>query len=262
MDISVVIPVYNSFKILDELSRQLEKELSAISNNYEIIFVNDFSPDKSWSKIVDLSKQNKFIKGINLKKNYGQHNAILAGLNYVSGSYIILMDDDLQHNPSYIQNIISELKKDHDVCYVKYLKRKHVLWKKSASWFNNLTASILTNKPVSIYTSSFKGFNNKICKNIILTKKSQVFLDWLILDQTNKISVIEVLHNERYSGVTNYDLKKLFSLWSVMILNIVPKKKLSSVLLFFLKLLINVFSYIFIKKKDIKEQFSILEKTF
>ena len=130
------------------------------------------------------------------------------------------------------------------------------------SWFKNLTASILANKPISIYTSSFKGFNNKICKNIILTKKNQVFLDWLILDQTNKISVIEVLHNERYSGVTNYDLKKLFSLWSVMILNIVPKKKLSSVLLFFLKLLINVFSYIFIKKKDIKEQFSILEKTF
>ena len=96
----------------------------------------------------------------------------------------------------------------------------------------------MANKPISIYTSSFKGFNNKICKNIILTKKNQVFLDWLILDQTNKISVIEVLHNERYSGVTNYDLKKLFSLWSVMILNIVPKKKLSSVLLFFLKLLI------------------------
>ena len=187
MDISVVIPVYNSSKILSELSNQLKNSLSKTSNKFEVIFVNDFSSDESWSKIVELSSQNKFIKGINLKKNYGQHNAIMAGLNHVSGSYIVLMDDDLQHSPNYVPKIVDELKKGYDVCYVKYLKRKHVLWKKFVSWLNNLTASILANKPIRIYTSSFKGFNNKICKNMIVTKKNQIFLDWLILDQTNNV---------------------------------------------------------------------------
>ncbi len=262
MEVSIVIPVYNSKKILPELISQIKKEIEYFSKKFEVILVNDFSHDDSWETIKNLSTKYNFIKGINLEKNYGQHNAIIAGLNYISGSYIILMDDDLQHSPNYIINIVEQLKNGYDVCYVKYLKRKHVLWKKFFSWLNNLTASILANKPISIYTSSFKGFNNKICKKIILTKKNQVFLDWLILDQTNKISIIEVFHHERYSGVTNYDLKKLLSLWSVMILNITPKKKLSFILLFFLKFLINIFSYIFLKKKDIKEQFSILDKTF
>ena len=159
MEVSIIIPVYNSEKILTELIDQIKKEVESFSKKFEVILVNDFSHDDSWKIIKNLSNKYNFIKGIDLKKNYGQHNAIVAGLNFSSGDYMILMDDDLQHNPIYIKNILDELQNGNDVCYVKYLKRKHVFWKKFLSWLNNATSSFLANKPFNIYTSSFKGFN-------------------------------------------------------------------------------------------------------
>ena len=160
MLISLVIPVYNSNDILPELVNKITKNLT---EKFEIILVNDFSKDNSWKTIKEITETNHFVKGINLKENYGQHNAISAGLNYANGKYIILMDDDLQHDPIYINDIINELHKGYEACYVKYLYRKHVYWKRLVSKLNHLTSSILAGKSTKIYTSSFKGFNRRIC---------------------------------------------------------------------------------------------------
>ena len=105
MDLSIVIPVYNSELILPSLVKEIENSLKNKKLNKEIIFINDFSKDNSWEIIKDLSNSSDFVKGINLKNNYGQHNAIAAGLNFAVGDYIILMDDDLQHDPIYILDI-------------------------------------------------------------------------------------------------------------------------------------------------------------
>ena len=262
MKICVVIPVFNSEKIIEELILQLETNLSKLTDKYEIVLVNDCSNDGSWEKIKILSNKFSFLKGISLSKNHGQHNSIVAGLNFCEGDFFILMDDDLQHDPNSIDKIVNELVNGSDSCYVKYLKRKHVAWKKFVSYLNNISSSFLFGKSSNVYTSSFKGFNKKIKNFIINTADLEVFLDWPILENSKKISIVEVPHQNRFHGQTNYDLKKLLKLWSIMILNIKPKNKIKSFILFFLKFLINNFLLNLIIKKKLTKQFDISDKTF
>ena len=138
-----------------------------------------------------------------------------------------------------------------------------VKWKIFLSKANNILSSfIFQKKPLHVYTSSFKGFNNKILKKIIEYKKKEVFLDWLILNQTQNISIIDVDHLKRHDGETTYDIKNLLFLWSNMI-TIVPifPLRLSSPFLLFLKLFVKIFLYRLFKK-NINEQFLISEYTY
>ncbi len=262
MDLSIIIPVYNSEFILTKLVKEIDKALIEKKIIKELIFINDFSKDDSWETIKKLSKSYGYIKGINLKKNYGQHNAISAGLYYAEGNYIILMDDDLQHDPVYILKILNELEKGFDACYVKYLKRKHIMWKRFLSYINHITSSYLSDKSNRIYTSSFKGINKDLCNIINKDKKLEVFLDWLIVENSKKIQTINVIHRERFQGKTNYGVKKLLILWSNMIIKINPKSFFKKFLLSFLKLFINLIIYKILKKNKYSEKFLILEKTF
>ena len=216
MNLSIIVPVYNSSKILKVLIKKIKKNLKA--KNYEIIFINDASSDNSWNEIKKISKKNKRVKGINLSENFGQHSAIFAGLKYAKGKKIITMDDDLQHPPESIYDIISKLNK-HDLCYTTYLKRKHVFWKRSVSWVNNIFSSFLFDKPIHIYLSSFRGFNRKLLNQIVKDKNSIVFIDGLLLKYAKKICTIKVKHKKRFSGYSNYKFKNLFSLWFDMISN-------------------------------------------
>ena len=129
MKLSVVIPVYNSEKILNTLINSIKKNIKIKKNLFEIILVNDFSSDNSWRKITILKRNNNFIKAINLRKNYGQHYAIFLGLKFAKGEYIVCMDDDMQHDPRYINKIVKTLENRNEVCYVKYLKREHKISK-------------------------------------------------------------------------------------------------------------------------------------
>ncbi len=262
MDLSIIIPVYNSEPILSSLLEEIHNNTLSKKLKKEIILVNDFSQDQSWNKIKFLKNKYDTIKGINLQNNYGQHNAIMAGLNFSSGEICILMDDDMQHHPKYIMNIYDKLKNGYEICYVKYLKRKHSKWKIFVSWLNNIVASVLALKPVTIYTSSYKGFKKDIAQNIIKYQDKEVFLDWLILKQSKNIAVIEVLHQERYSGKTNYNLKRLFELWSIMIMKIRPNSLLHRIFLLLPKILVKLIVYPLVKKNNINEQYIIKEKTF
>tara|TARA_A100001234_G_scaffold181014_1_gene163662 strand:- start:627 stop:1403 length:777 start_codon:yes stop_codon:yes gene_type:complete len=217
MDLSIIIPVYNSSsiikKLIKEISINIRKQIK-----YEIILINDSSLDNSWEIIKNLSKKFKFIKGINLKKNYGQHSAIFVGLKYAKGKKIITMDDDLQHPPTSIHFILNALNK-YDLCYTLYLKRKHVFWKRTVSYLNNIFSSYLFNKSFKIYLSSYRGFNSKILPKFFKNKKKIIFIDSLLLRSTSKITAIRVKHKERYKGESNYNIKNLFSLWFDMIEN-------------------------------------------
>ena len=136
MDVSIIVPVYNSSANLNKLSKEIRSNVKK-QLNYEILLVNDFSVDDSWNIIKHLSKKNRNIRGINLKKNYGQHTAIFVGLKYARGKKIITMDDDLQHPPKSLNNIIDALD-NYDLCYTLYIKRKHLVWKKMVSYINNI----------------------------------------------------------------------------------------------------------------------------
>lgn len=259
MMLTIVVPIFNSSKniknLIHKIHYYIKKDFKF--SKFEIILVNDNSHDESWKKILNLSTKKKFIKGINLSNNFGQHNAIMAGLNFAKGDYIITMDDDLEHSPKFLKNFIFQLK-SFDVCYTYYKNRKHSFFKSIISKINNIISSFILNKPLYIYLSSYRGFKKKICKKIIKSKKNYVYIDYLILKNTNKIKMISVEHGKRKFGQGNYTIKKLFKLWSNMVLNsdLMPFNY-NTIFNFFLKVIVKFF----LKKRN-HAQYIIKEKTF
>ena len=219
MKLSIIIPVYNSAKILNKLITEISSNLSGkFEKDYEIIFVNDFSEDNSWEIIKKNSKKFDFVKGIDLNYNVGQHGAIFVGLKFSIGNKIIMMDDDLQHPPQSLISIYNQLDL-YDACYTLYLKRKHVNWKIIVSTVNNFFSSFIFNKPFKIYTSSMKGIRGEIKERFIDNSPKIISLDSLILRESKNVTNIKVHHQERFEGKSNYNLKRLFILWFDMIEN-------------------------------------------
>ena len=216
--LSIVVPVYRSAPILPKLVEAIAAEMrtEGLSGKFELILVNDCSPDDSWQVIRKLAENHAFIKGITLRRNVGQHNAIMAGLHHVSGEYVVLMDDDLQHPPSAIADIVKALADGYDVCYTNYLNRQHAAWKKLGSWFNDWMATRLLGKPKGLYLSSFKGLRREIVEEIIHYDGPYTYIDGLILDVTRSITTVDIEHQARYEGESNYTFTRLLSLWMKM----------------------------------------------
>ena len=265
MDLSIIIPVYNSEKIINNLINQIINSVSEIKtiNSYEIILIDDCSADNSWKQIKFLSEKFSFVNGIKLTENFGQHNAIMCGLKESSGDKVITMDDDLQHSPSSIQDFIDELDKGFDVCYTKYLNRQHQLWKKIVSWLNNLISSFLLNKPYNIYMSSYRALKKKIAKEIIVFKGPNIYIDGLIFKTTRNISIITSKHHKRFSGSSNYNLKKLLLLWSNMAIDfpIFPIRPATVFGIMILSVIVIIKKILSPIKKETRSQYIIGEKT-
>ena len=218
LEVSIVIPVYRSRDCLAPLVEELTAVLAGAiaSGSYELILVNDDSPDDSWAEIARLAAAYPSIKGISLSRNFGQHNATMAGLREASGRYVVVMDDDLQHPPSAIPDILASLRGGADVCYTIYCGRKHALWKKFGSWVNDAAATILLGKPRGLYLSSFKGLTRIVVDAVKTYDGPFTYLDGLILDVTRKIDVVTIEHGHRFAGEGNYGLVKSLSLWLKM----------------------------------------------
>ena len=265
MDLSVIIPVYNSERIVEGLVNKIIDSLSKISvvKKYEILLIDDSSPDHSWIKIKTLCSKYNFVKGIKLKENFGQHNSLLAGMNLCTGNVIITMDDDLQHSPESIIKLLTQINNGFDVCYTNYLNRKHPVWKRIVSWLNNLVSSYLLNRPYKLYLSSFRAIKKEIVNEIIKYKGSSVYIDSLILKTTRNITITPVEHYERPHGKSNYNFSKLISLWSDMAVDFpVSPLKISTFFGIIIKFFIITYRKIFLKKKYNKPLFVIQEKTF
>ena len=217
--LSIIIPVFNSSKILEKLINEINSNLyEKFKKDYEIILINDFSNDNSWEIIKKISEKFDFIKGINLSYNVGQHGAIFVGLKNSIGDRIIIMDDDLQHPPQSLMSIYEKLD-SFDACYTLYIKRKHVNWKIFVSIVNNFFSSFIFNKPFKIYTSSMKGIRGNVRDKFLVHNPKIPFIDSLILKEAKNITNIKVYHQERFEGKSNYDVRKLFILWFDMIEN-------------------------------------------
>ena len=216
--LSIVVPVYRSAQILPQLVDQIHAEMCKEGwvESFELLLVNDASTDSSWEVIRSLALKYTFIKGISLRRNFGQHNAIMAGLNYVNGDFVILMDDDLQHPPNAIGDMVRALTEGYDVCYTNYLNRQHVIWKKLGSRFNDWVATHLLGKPKGLYLSSFKAIRKEVVEEIVKYDGPYAYIDGLILDVTRFITTIPIEHQARHEGEGNYNLRRSFSLWMKM----------------------------------------------
>ena len=210
--VSIVVPVYNSVLILPKLVEVIHDAMTGVP--YELILVNDGSADNSWAVIQSLSKNYSELRGICLTRNYGQDNAIMAGLNYCQGDYVVVMDDDLQHSPYDIPTLIEKCQEGYDVCYADYSDDKQqTCWKNAGSYLNNLQAELLLGKPKNIYLSPFKIINRVIVDAMIRYENSNPYIDGLILRVTNSITQISVKHHNRYASHSNYNLSKSISVF-------------------------------------------------
>ncbi len=217
MKLSVIVPVYKGEQSIGQIVEKIIKELKDVS--IEIILVNDGSPDKSGEICEEAANRYPNIKYICLRKNFGEHNAVMCGLNYAEGEYAVIIDDDFQNPPHEILKLLEEIEKGYDVVYSKYNIKYHNIFRNLCSKFNNKVADILINKPKGLYLSSFKIIRKEVIAEIIKYKGPFPYIDGLILRVTDNISSVYVEHNKSFTGKSSYSLKKLISLYLNMFLN-------------------------------------------
>jgi glycosyltransferase involved in cell wall biosynthesis len=217
--LSIVIPVYNSQESIKKLVELLVDSIKTYV--LEIILVNDGSRDLSDEICIELNiTYPSLVKYFSLAKNVGEHNAVMAGLNQVTGDYVIIMDDDFQNPVSEVVKLADAIaNSDSDVIYTFYKNKEHHLIRNIGSKFNDWVANLMLGKPKNLYLSSFKGMNSFLVKEVIKYELPFPYIDGLILRTTDRIGKIEVQHHKRENGQSGYTFKKLFSLWSNMFVN-------------------------------------------
>jgi undecaprenyl-phosphate 4-deoxy-4-formamido-L-arabinose transferase len=217
MKLSVCIPVYNGAKTIGSLVAKAREELKEYT--LEFVLVNDGSRDNSDEVCTEIARSAADVKYICLRRNFGEHNAVMCALNYCTGDYAAIIDDDFQNPPSEIKKLIAEADKGFDLVYAKYRKKRHNIFRNLGSKFNDRMATWLLNKPKNLYLCSFKLIRKEIVKEIIKYKGPFPYIDGLVLRVTNHISFVFVEHLSRKEGKSNYTLTKLISLWLNMFIN-------------------------------------------
>jgi len=213
MQLSIVVPVYKSADCLSELARRVQQDIGSHFDTYELILVNDDSPDASWDFILSLADQYAFITGVNLRRNVGQDNAIMAGLHYARGEVVVIMDDDLQHDPSDIPSLWNEIQKGYDVVYAHFTKKEQALWKNVGSWFNDRVAMLVLGKPKRIYMSPYKAIRHDVVEEMLKYDGPYSYVDGLIFTITSNIGQIPATHHPRFAGASNYNVLKSIGVW-------------------------------------------------
>lgn len=176
--------------------------------SYEIIFVNDGSSDGSWNQLTKFAEKDQRVKAINFSKNFGQNNALLAGLKHGKGEFSVIMDDDLQHDPSDILSLVKSCEKGFDVCFAYFPNLRQKGWKNAGSRFNGKIAEWFINKPKKIYLSPFKAIRRSVVDRIKEYRGSYPYIDVLILQSTSSFTQIELSHHSRFNGKSNFTFGK------------------------------------------------------
>jgi undecaprenyl-phosphate 4-deoxy-4-formamido-L-arabinose transferase len=209
MPVSVVVPVYNSEQSLRELARRIGRVLESRNDNYELILVNDASRDRSWEVICELAAQYRWISGINLTRNFGQHNALLCGIRLAQYSTIVTLDDDLQHPPEEIQAMLEGLAQGYDVVYGTPDREEHGLWRNVASRITKIALQSAMGAQTARKVSAFRAFRTAMRDAFETYRGPFVSIDVLLSWATTRFTTVRVRHERRLIGVSNYTLRKL-----------------------------------------------------
>src|SRR5947209_976567 len=193
-ELSLVIPVYDGSRTIGPLVQQI---ISAFgSTSFEIVLVNDGSQDDSETICAGLADKNpQIVVFVHLSRNFGEHNAVLAGLMQSSGRYVGVLDDDGQNPPEEVKRMLEHLKRNnYDVVYGHYIEKKHSAFRNVGSWFNDRIATIMLQKPKDLYLSSFKVMNRFVVNEVIKYRGPYPYADGLIYRVTRNIGQIPVEH--------------------------------------------------------------------
>ena len=212
--LSFVIPCYRSADSISQVVHEIIKTVESDARfEYEIICINDCSPDNTYQVLKQLSQENLKIKVIDLSRNFGQHSALMAGFNHVTGDIIVCLDDDGQNPPSEMFKLIDKLDEGYDLVSAKYSKKKHSLFRKIGTKISFAMSSYLVGKPKDIDLNSYYVFKRYVLDEVIKYDNPYPFVHGLILRVTRNMANVEIDHKERQSGSSGYNLKKLFGLW-------------------------------------------------
>lgn len=213
--VSFCIPCYKSEQTLPKVVDEIKTTMSKLKDkySYEIILVNDCSPDDTFGTITRLAQENESITGVDLAKNFGQHAALMAGFHYVTGDILVCLDDDGQTPADEVGKLLDRIEAGDDVVYARYTNKKHSAFRNFGSYVNEKMAQFLLGKPKELFVSSYFAARRFIVDEMLKYDKSYPYVIGLVLRSTKRISNVDVTHREREIGQSGYTLGKLLGLW-------------------------------------------------
>jgi glycosyltransferase involved in cell wall biosynthesis len=210
--VSVVVPVYNSEKTLPELAERLSNTLSSLGYPFEIILVNDGSMDRSWEVITDIIRERINILGLNLMRNYSQHNALLVGILKAKYEIIVTIDDDLQNPPEEIPRLILKLDEGYDIVFGTPALRRHKGWRNLSSRLLKTVLKVVLGAEMGKQSSAFRAFRSILRRGFDNFTDAQLSIDVLLSWSASRVANVPVGHYERKVGRSGYTFRKLFAL--------------------------------------------------
>lgn len=212
--LSFVIPCYRSAQTIGDVVSRIEATVEKDGRyDYEIICVNDYSPDGTWSVLRELAEKDPHVRALALSRNFGQHSALMAGFNYVTGDIIVSLDDDGQNPPEEVFLLIDKLEEGYDLVSARYSEKKHSLFRRLGSKLSMSMSTALVGKPKEVDLNSYCAFRRFVADEIVKYQNAYPFVHGLMLRVTRNIANVEITHNERVVGSSGYSLRKLVSLW-------------------------------------------------
>ena len=213
--VSFVIPCYKSELTLPKVVEEIETTMALMKDRYEyeLILVNDSSPDGTFGVIEELAGTRDNVTGIDLSKNFGQHAALMAGFHYVTGDILVCLDDDGQTPACEVGRLLDKLEEGEDVVYARYQHKKHSAFRNFGSFVNEKMTQILLGKPKELYVSSYFAARRYIVDEMLKYDKAYPYVIGLVLRSTKRIVNVDVNHREREVGRSGYNLGKLLALW-------------------------------------------------
>jgi undecaprenyl-phosphate 4-deoxy-4-formamido-L-arabinose transferase len=218
--LSIVVPAYRSVDCLGALAAAVDSALRTTPWSYELILVNDGSPDATWREVERLARSDPRVVGVDLRRNFGQDNAILTGLRLARGRYVAVMDDDLQHDPADLPPLLARLEEPDeqgvppDVVYADFRVKHQALWKNLGSWFNGKFAEVVLDKPPGVYLSPYKVLRREVAELICRYDGPEPYVDGLLYQVTARFARLSVEHHPRYAGRGNYGLLRSLAVWA------------------------------------------------
>lgn len=212
--VSFIIPCYRSEHTLPHVVEEIDEKMKEIAKyDYEIILVNDCSPDNTLATIRRLCGESNNVKGISFSRNFGQHAALMAGLRHADGEYVVCLDDDGQTPANEVDKLLDKLEEGYDAVYAKYEHKHHSGFRNLGSKINELMTRMMLDKPADLYISSYFAVRRFVVDDMIRYENSYPYVIGLVLRATKNITNVVVQHRDREEGSSGYNLKKLLGLW-------------------------------------------------
>lgn len=212
--VSFVVPCYRSEHTLPKVVAEIEEKMKDLGRyEYDIFLINDCSPDDTMGTIRKLCEEHGEIRGLGFAKNFGQHSALMAGLRYADGDYVVCLDDDGQTPADEVDKLLDKLEEGYDAVYARYEHKKHSAFRNMGSRVNDLMARVMLGKPAELYISSYFAVKRFVVDDMVRYENSYPYVIGLVLRATRNIANVTVSHREREEGSSGYTFGKLLGLW-------------------------------------------------